>query len=57
MNPQETRTVPLALLTEMSAFLQSEFPMAKVRQAVESLEFFMREQPKPVEPELEAPEE
>lgn len=38
----DKRLVPVNLLQDLSNFLQNELPMAKVRSAVEALEFFMK---------------
>ena len=37
----ESRQVPLQFLVELNQFLQSNFPMAQVRQAVTILESFI----------------
>lgn len=37
----ETREIPLQFLVELNQFLQSNFPMAQVRQAVAVLESFI----------------
>lgn len=38
----DKRLVPVALLNDLAHFLQTELPMAKVRSAVEAIEFFAK---------------